>query len=118
MKTIRILIIALLAGAAATIGTACNSPTPMIPHKLIATGGERTVPLYPDEQSYLKVSHASQQGGVTGMVGDVQKNFTAKQIDDQTQVKVLSSDSNGSEVEITEGPMNGQAGFVANQNVD
>ena len=52
------------------------------------------------------------------MVGDVQKNFTAKQIDDQTPVKVLSSDSNGSEVEITQGPMNGQAGFVANQNLD
>jgi hypothetical protein len=113
-----ILMTALCAGAAMTITVACNSPAPVLPHKLVATGGQHTVPLYPDEQSFLKVSHSAQQGGVTGMVGDVQKNFTAKQIDDQTPVKVLSSDSNGSEVEITQGPMNGQAGFVANQNVD
>jgi len=74
--------------------------------------------MYSDEQTFLKVSHSSQQGGVTGMVGDLQKNLTAKEIDDQTPVNVLSSNSNGSEVEITDGPMKGQAGFVANQNVD
>ena len=97
----------------------CNNPgTPVLDHKLIATGGQSTVPLYPDEHTLVEVSHRSQQGGVTGMVGDVQKNFSAKQIDDQTPVRVLSSDDDGTEVQITDGPLKGQAGFVAKQNVD
>jgi hypothetical protein len=118
MKAIKALTTALFIGGAVTIAAAACNSSSVLPHKLVATSGERTIPMYPDEQTFLKVSHSAQEGGVTGMVGDVQKNLTVKQIDDQTQVKVLSSDSNGSEVEITQGPMNGQAGFVANQNVD
>jgi hypothetical protein len=95
-----------------------NSGMPVLDHKLVATGGESTVPLYPDEHTLVEVSHRSQQGGVTGMVGDVQKNFSAKQIDDQTPVRVISSDDDGTEVQITDGPLKGQAGFVAKQNVD
>jgi hypothetical protein len=91
---------------------------PVLTHKLVVTGNQHSVPLYPDEQTYLKVSHLSQQGGVSGMVGDAQKNLSAKKIDDQTPVIVISSDDNGTQVQITEGPMKGQAGFVANQNVD
>jgi transcription antitermination factor NusG len=87
-------------------------------HKLVATGGDRSVPLYPDEATYLKISQLRQQGGVTGMLGDVGKNIAAKQIDDQTPVKVISSTSNGSTVEISDGPMKGQRGFVAKQNLD
>jgi transcription antitermination factor NusG len=52
------------------------------------------------------------------MVGSAQQGLTAKQIDDQTPVKVISSDSNGTEVEVVQGPMKGTAGFVANQNVN
>jgi hypothetical protein len=119
MKLIKPFMATLLIGGAAMMGAACNnSPTTVLPHKLVATSGEHSIPMYSDEQTFLKVSHSSQQGGVTGMVGDVQKTFTAKQIDDQTPVMVLSSDSNGSEVQIADGPMKGQAGFVANQNVD
>ncbi len=87
-------------------------------HKLVATGGDHSVPLYPDEATYLKISQLRQQGGVTGMLGDVGKNIAAKQIDDQTPVKVISSTSNGSNVEIIDGPMKGQSGFVAKQNLD
>lgn len=87
-------------------------------HKLVVTGDQHSVPLYPDEATYLKISQLQQQGGVSGMLGDVGKNFAAKQIDDQTPVKVLSSSSNGSEVEITDGPMKGNSGFVAKQNLD
>lgn len=118
MKTVKITVAAGLLGSLMMLGAACNSPATVLPHKLVATNGQNTVPMYSDEQSFLKVSHNSQQGGVTGMVGDVQKNFAAKQIDNATPVRVLSSDSNGTEVEITDGPMKGQAGFVANQNVD
>jgi hypothetical protein len=118
MKSNKIGAAVMLFAGALVFGACNNSPATVLPHKLVATNGQNTIPMYADEQSFLKVSHNSQQGGVTGMVGDVQKNFTAKQIDNATPVKVLSSDSNGSEVEITDGPMKGQAGFVANQNVD
>ena len=87
-------------------------------HKLVVTGGEQSVPLYPDEATYLKISQREQQGGVKGMIGNAQENLSAKQIKDQTPVNIVSSDSNGSEVEIVDGPMKGTRGFVANQNVD
>jgi hypothetical protein len=66
----------------------------------------------------MTASRMSQEGGVQGMVGDVDKSLTAKKIDDQTPVKVVSRDDNGAVVMITDGPMKGQTGFVAKQNVD
>ena len=87
-------------------------------HKLVATGGQRSIPLYPDEATFLKISQLQQQGGVTGMIGKVGKNLAARQIDDQTPVKIISSTPNGSTVEITDGSMKGQTGFVAKQNLD
>jgi transcription antitermination factor NusG len=87
-------------------------------HKLVATGNSKSVPLYPDENTYLKISKLKQQGGVEGMVGNLGASFSAKQIDDQTPVKVLSSDNNGAMVQITSGPMQGQSGFVAKENLD
>ena len=42
----------------------CNKQPAVLTHKLVATGGEHAVPLYPDEATYVKVSHLSQQGGV------------------------------------------------------
>ncbi|HXW84621.1 MAG TPA: hypothetical protein VEJ86_09475 [Candidatus Binataceae bacterium] len=113
MKTMATLI---AAGAITFSLGACQLP--LLPHKLVATNGEHTVSMYPDEHTFVEVSHREQSGGVTGVVGDVQKNFTAKQIDDQTPVKVLATDDNGSQVLITDGPMRGQSGFVAHQNVD
>jgi transcription antitermination factor NusG len=87
-------------------------------HKMVATGGDHSVPLFPDEATYLKISQLRQQGGVSGMLGDVGKNLAAKQIDDQTPVKVISNTGNGANVEIIDGPMKGQSGFVAKQNLD
>jgi len=52
------------------------------------------------------------------MVGSVQKGMSAKQIDDQTPVRVISTDDNAAQVEIIDGPMKGQTGFVAKQNVN
>jgi hypothetical protein len=46
------------------------------------------------------------------------RKFSAREIDDQTPVKVVSSDDNGAIIEIIEGPMKGQSGFVAKQNLD
>jgi hypothetical protein len=110
--------LAILIPAAAFAVAACQSGQSMVPHKLIATGNQHSIALYPDEQTYLKVSRMQQQGGVEGMAGDVRKNFTALAIDDQTPVTIVSSDQNGAVVEIVQGPMKGQAGFVAKQNVE
>ncbi|HLK86186.1 MAG TPA: hypothetical protein VKT27_06715 [Candidatus Binataceae bacterium] len=95
----------------------CNGES-VTTHKLVATGGQHQVALYPDEPTYLKVSRRAQQGGVNGLIGNAQQDLSAKQIDDQTAVKVLSSDNNGAEVQIVQGPMKGTVGFVASQNVD
>jgi hypothetical protein len=70
------------------------------PNKLVVNGKQHSVPLYSDEQTYLEVSHDKQQGGLEGMAGDVRKKFSAREIDDQTPVKVVSSDDNGAVVEI------------------
>ncbi len=90
----------------------------MVPHKLIVAGNEHSVPLYPDEQSYLQVSRQKQEGGIEGMVGKVAKSFHAKEIDDQTPVDVISSDDNAALVKISQGPTKGQTAFAAKQNVD
>jgi hypothetical protein len=86
-------------------------------HKLV-TGNQHSVPLYSDEQTYLEVSHEQQQGGVEGMAGNLHNKLSARQIDDQTPVTVISSNDNGAVIQITEGPMKGQSGFVAKQNLD
>lgn len=106
-----------LATSAFTVA-ACQSGQSVVPHKLVATGNRHSVALYPDEQTYVNVSRMQQQGGIEGMAGDVRKNFTALAIDDQTPVTIVSSDQNGAVVEIAQGPMKGQSGFVAKRNVD
>ena len=104
--------------ASAVVMVACQQPSTVVTHKLVATGNEHSVPLYPDEQTYLHVSHEKQSGGVEGVVGDVKQQFQAREIDDQTQVSVVSSDDNGSVIQVIDGPMKGASGFVAKQNVD
>jgi transcription antitermination factor NusG len=52
------------------------------------------------------------------MASDVRSKFSILEIDDQTPVKAVSTDDNGAVVEIVEGPMMGQTGFVAQQNLD
>jgi len=101
-----------------SIGLMAACQKPLLTHKLVVTGNEHSVPLYPDEQTYLHISHEKQQGGVQGMAGEVRNKFSAREIDDQTSVKVVSSDDNGAVVQIIEGPMKGQSGFVAKQNLD
>src|SRR5271170_7074420 len=97
----------------------CQTPIqPVVTHKLVAIGNQHSVPVYPDEQSYLHTSHEKQSGGVEGVVGDVKENIEAKQIDDQTPVQIVTSDDNGAEITVIDGPMKGATGFVARQNVD
>ncbi|MBV8056719.1 MAG: hypothetical protein JO071_15930 [Deltaproteobacteria bacterium] len=111
----RILALTMLGWAIAVL-VACQKP--VLTHKLVVIGNQHSVPLYSDEQTYLQISHEKQQGGVEGLAGSIHSNFSAREIDDQTPVQILSSDDNGAIIQITEGPMKGQSGFVAKQNLD
>lgn len=97
----------------------CQQPIgPVINHKLVVTGNQRAVPMFPDEQTYLHTSREKQEGGVVGVVGDVKQNLTAKQLDDQTPVQIVTADDYGAVITVIDGPMKGATGFVAKQNVD
>jgi hypothetical protein len=111
-RSLRIAVISLTVG----IITACQKP--LLIHRLVVTGNQHSVPLYSDEQTYLDVSHERQQGGVEGVAGDLRNELTARQIDDQTPVRVISRDDNGAVIQIVDGPMKGQSGFIAEQNLD
>lgn len=87
-------------------------------HKLVARGGDSTVPLYPDKATFDKVKNLQKQGGPAGLIGGFGEAIAAKKIDDQTPVKIISSDDVGAEVEITDGPMKGTVGYVAKDSVD
>lgn len=101
------------------IAIGCQDPThPLVTHKLVATGNQHAVPVYRDEEDYVHTSLLKGSGGVEGIVGDVKQTLTAKQIDDQTQVQIVSSDDNGAEIAVTNGPMKGMTGFVARQNIN
>jgi hypothetical protein len=117
MKKLRTISIAATLLSFAILG--CQQPMqPVLTHKLVVTGNQHAVPVYPDEQAYLNTSREKQEGGVVGVVGDVKQNLTAKQIDDQTPVQIVTSDDNGAVITVTDGPMKGATGFVAKQNVD
>jgi transcription antitermination factor NusG len=87
-------------------------------HKLVAHSGDTTISLYPDKATFDKVKGMQNQGGPAGLIGGIGEGFVAKKIDNQTPVKVLSSDDEGDEVEITDGPMKGTVGYVAKDSVD
>jgi len=109
----------LMLGTLFTIAiVACRQPIgPVISHKLKVFGNQRAVPIYPNELTYLYTSREKQAGGVVGVVGDVKPNLTAKQLDDQTPVHIVTSDDYGAVITVTDGPMKGATGFVARHNV-
>jgi transcription antitermination factor NusG len=109
-------VILVIGGCFLLESAACQKP--VVIHKLVVTGNQHAVPLYQDESDYLKYSRLQQSGGLKGMAGDIGQKFVTKEIDDQTPVKIVSSDDNGAVVEITNGPMRGQTGFVPRPNVD
>lgn len=87
-------------------------------HKLVASTGEHTVKVYPDQATYDKLANLKSQGGPMGMIGGIGASLATREVDDQTPVRILSSNDQGSEVEVTDGPHRGLKGFVPRQNVD
>ena len=108
LSTLRMSAIAL---AAAVMLAGCG-------HKVRATGNDNTVAVYPDEDTYKKIAQMKSQGGVAGMFGGLGQSLAAKQVDNNTPVRIISSDDLGAQIEVTDGVNKGMQGFVAKANVD
>ena len=55
-------------------------------HRVVASPGEHTVKVYPDQATYDKVVKMKSQGGAMGMLGGIGANLAAKEVDEQTPV--------------------------------
>ncbi len=87
-------------------------------HKLVGHGGESTVSVFPSKKDFDNVMSMKSRGGAEGMVGGLGESFMAKKVSGNTPVKILSSDSEGAEIEVLKGPNAGLRGYVAKDNVD
>jgi len=87
-------------------------------HKLIAPGDSHTVKVYPDEETYEKIKELKNQSGPMAMFGGIGESIAAKEVDNNTPIRVISSDAEGSQIEITDGPNKGLQGFAPKENVD
>ncbi len=87
-------------------------------HKLVAHNGESTVAVYPDEDTFVKLTDLKKQGGVVGgMIGGLGEGLAAKQVDNNTPVRVINSDDRGAQIEVLDGAFKGMQGFVPKDNV-
>jgi hypothetical protein len=87
-------------------------------HKLVGRGGETTVNVFSSKKDFDNVMSMKSRGGAEGIVGGLGETFMAKQVAANTPVKIISSDSEGADVQVLEGPNAGLRGYVANDNVD
>jgi hypothetical protein len=110
VRIVRIAAELALIGALLTI-TGCS-------HKLVGRGGETTVSVFPSKKDFDNVMSMKSQGGAEGMVGGLGESFMAKKVAENTAVKILSSDSEGDEIQVLEGPNAGLRGYVAKDSVD
>jgi len=87
-------------------------------HKLVSPQGDTSVAVYPDKASLQKVGNLKKQDGVMGQIGNLGETIVAKSVDTGTPVRIISSDPDGVEIEITDGPDKGLQGFVTPGSVD
>lgn len=109
MRISTLIICAFTIGASIAIG-GCG-------HRLVAHSGESTVAVYPDENTFTKLADLKKQGGVGGMIGGLGEGLAAKQVDNNTPVRIVSSDDKGSQIEVLDGAFKGLHGFVPQDNV-
>jgi len=109
MRILTLVICAFVIGASLSI-IGCG-------HRLVAHNGESTVAVYPDENTFVKLTDLKKQGGVGGMLGGLGEGLAAKQVDNHTPVRIISSDDKGSQIEVLDGAFKGMHGFVPADNV-
>ena len=108
MNPRRLVIGAALAAAMLAIG--CS-------HRVVASPGEHTVKLYRDEATFEKIKDLKKQGGPMAMLGGLGEGLVTRELDNHTPVRIISQDSEGAQIEVTDGPDKGVQGFVAKENV-
>jgi hypothetical protein len=86
-------------------------------HKLIAHNGDPMVNVYANRQQFDKVMSMKSQGGAAGLLGGLGENMLARKVPNNTPVKVISTDEEGSVIEVTDGPDKGVQGYVAKDNL-
>jgi len=87
-------------------------------HKLVGRGGETTVNVFSSKKDFENVMSMKSRGGAEGIVGGLGETFMAKKVAENTPVKILSSDPEGDDIQVLEGPNAGLRGYVAKDNVD
>jgi hypothetical protein len=87
-------------------------------HKLVAHGGDTTVAVYPDKESFEKLKHLQSEGGPAGMLGGLGASLVAKKVDNGTPIKVISGDDDGDQIEVLDGASKGMRGYVSKDSVD
>jgi hypothetical protein len=109
-RIIRVVLAAMLTGPILTVA-GCG-------HKLVARSGDTTVNVFPSKKDFDNVMSMKSRGGAEGMVGGLGESFMAKKVAGNTPVKILSSDSEGDDIQVLEGPDSGLRGYVAKDNVN
>jgi predicted NAD/FAD-binding protein len=87
-------------------------------HKLVAPQGETAVSVFPDKATLQKLGNLKKQSGVIGKLGNLGESIVAKQVDSGTPVRIIASDPDGVQIEITDGPQKGLQGFVTPDSVN
>jgi hypothetical protein len=87
-------------------------------HKLVAHGGDTTVPVFPDKGSFERLKNLQSQGGPAGMIGGLGASLVAKKVDNGTPVKVVTSDDDGYQIEVLDGASKGLEGYVSKDSVN
>lgn len=87
-------------------------------HKLVAHGGDTTVPVFPDKDSFERLKQLQSQGGPAGMIGGLGASLVARKVDNGTPVKVVTSDEEGCQIEVLDGASKGLRGYVSKDSVD
>jgi hypothetical protein len=87
-------------------------------HKLVGHGGEATVSVFNSKKDFENVMSMKSHGGAEGMVSGLGESIMAKKVAENTRVKILSSDSEGDEIQVLDGPNAGLRGYIAKDNVE
>ena len=87
-------------------------------HKLVAHNGGTTVNVYGNKEQFDKVQSMKSEGGAAGIFGGIGESMLAKKVDNDTPVKIISSDNQGATVEVLDGRNKGLRGYVAKDNLE
>jgi len=87
-------------------------------HKLVAHGGESTISVFDSKEDFDKLMSMKSKGGASGLVGGLGESLMAKRVPENSHIKILSSDAEGDEIQVVDGPNAGLRGYVARDNVN